>query len=99
MHGICHAPEIDSIASLIKADKDLRLMLVGHADRSGSAALNRSLALQRALDLKKYFIRHYEIEEQGIATKSRGYDEHIKEITDPYLSHLDRRVDIFLVRP
>lgn len=70
-------------------------MLVGHADRSGSAALNPLTCPSAGTGSEKVLIRHYEIEEQGIATKSRGYDEHIKEITDPFLSHPDRRVDIF----
>lgn len=91
--------ELDSIASLLKINDALRLSLVGHADRSGSATLNHSLALKRAEDLKQFLIDQYGIEANRITTEGRGSDEHIKEITDPYLFHLDRRVEIFLVKP
>lgn len=91
--------ELDSLAALLHANPTASLRLVGHADRLGSASYNQVLARKRAGNLKTYLINRYGLEPDRINTEGRGDVEHIDGITDPYLFHLDRRVEVFVKAP
>jgi outer membrane protein OmpA-like peptidoglycan-associated protein len=89
-------PELDSIAERLKNDPSLKLRIEGHADKRGNQQANTVLALKRANNLKAHFIRTYNIEEMRITTEGFGSNVQINEITDPYLYHLNRRVEVYL---
>jgi len=89
-------PELDSIALLLRNTSSLRLKLVGHADNSGTARINEALALKRAENLKTYLMKRYELSSDRIITEGRGSADNIRGIKDPYLHHLNRRVEIWL---
>lgn len=91
-------PQLDSIALLARADQSLLIKLAGHADWRGNHAANEALALKRANDLKTYLQRKYQIEVERIVITSNGSREGIEEVTDPYLFHLNRRVEVSIVR-
>jgi len=91
-------PALDSIALLAKADPGLKIKLAGHADRRGNQAANEALALKRAVNLKNYLQRKYEIGVERILITSSGSREGIEEVTDPYLYHLNRRVEVSVLR-
>lgn len=87
-------PVLDSISSVLKNDPALRIRLVGHADRTGTRQFNQALALKRAEHLKSYLVRKYGLAPERIIAEGRGSDENIQGIADPYLFHLNRRVEI-----
>ena len=91
-------PLLDSIALLAKSDESLLIKLAGHADWRGNHAANEALALKRAHDLKDYLQRKYHIDAERIVITSNGSREGIEEITDPYLLHLNRRVEVSVLR-
>jgi len=90
-------PFLDSIASFIKKDPLLTIKLVGHADRTGTEAFNQQLSLRRAESLKSYLLNKYHLASDKIITEGHGSQEPINEITDPYLFHLNRRVEVILL--
>lgn len=91
--------ELDSLALLMLDNHAMQLKLVGHADKSGTASFNHALALKRAVNLKAYLVRKHHLTPDRIAVEERGSNEHITGISDPYLFHLNRRVEVFLVSP
>lgn len=89
-------PELDSIVNRLNNDPTLTLRLAGHADKRGNQDANKVLALKRAQNLKAYLIRKYQLSEVRITTEGFGSAVHIHELTDPYMYHLNRRVEIYL---
>lgn len=89
---------LDSLASLLKTNSAMRLKLVGHTDNTGTLQINQALALKRAENLKAYLVRRYDLVPDLIISEGRGSDENIEGLSDPYLFHLNRRVDIFLLK-
>ena len=91
-------PLLDSIALLAAADQSLLIKLSGHADWRGNHEANEALALKRAHDLQAYLQRKYHISADRIVITSNGSRESIEEVTDPYLFHLNRRVEVSILR-
>lgn len=87
---------LDSIASVLKKDPSLTIKLVGHADKTGPEAFNKRLSLRRAENLKNYLLNKYHLSPDKIVAEGKGSSESIKGITDPYLFHLNRRVEVFV---
>jgi hypothetical protein len=92
-------PDLDSLAAALKKDSSVKLKFVGHADKTGTEKINQSLSLERAKNLKEYMVSRYKISPDRILTEGRGSKENIKSITDPNLFHLDRRVELYIMRP
>lgn len=88
--------ELDSLASILRSNPSATLRLTGHADHLGTESINQVLARKRAENLKAYLIKKYQVTPNQITTDSRGDREEITGITDPYLFHLNRRVEIFV---
>jgi OmpA-OmpF porin, OOP family len=72
-----------------------RLVLMGHTDAAGSAALNRDLSLRRATSVAEFLAREAGIPRDRIRTAGMGFD-YLKYPQDP-LSGANRRVQILLV--
>jgi outer membrane protein OmpA-like peptidoglycan-associated protein len=90
-------PELDSLVMQLKKNLTLKLKLVGHADKSGSESYNYLLSRRRAEDMKAYLVGKYQIGPDRITAESKGSSEHIRALTDPYLFHLDRRVEAYII--
>jgi len=54
------ASTLDQVAATYRADPGRRLLLTGHTDRSGSAAVNRAAGLRRAVTVRT------ELEKRGV---------------------------------
>jgi flagellar motor protein MotB len=89
-------PELDSVATLLKTDPALRIKLIGHCDKVGQEKINLPLSMHRAENVKAYFMNHFKIDGARIFIEGHGSREHIKEITDPEMFYLDRRVEVFV---
>jgi outer membrane protein OmpA-like peptidoglycan-associated protein len=93
----------DQIAGLYALAQDLRgvdfsgrrLVLMGHTDAAGSAALNRDLSLRRAITVAEFLAREAGIPRDRIRTAGMGFD-YLKYPQDP-LNGANRRVQILLV--
>lgn len=72
-----------------------RLILLGHTDAAGSAALNRDLSLRRAITVAEFLAREAGIPRDRIRTAGMGFD-YLKYPNDP-LNGANRRVQILLV--
>lgn len=92
-------PELDSIVSRLREDPSLQVKLVGHADKTGTETLNQRLSQQRAQHLKEYLVSRYKISSKKILIEGRGSKEPIKGNTDPNLFHMDRRVEVHIMKP
>jgi outer membrane protein OmpA-like peptidoglycan-associated protein len=93
----------DQIAGLYALAQELRgvdfsgrrLVLMGHTDAAGSAALNRDLSLRRAITVAEFLAREAGIPRDRIRTAGMGFD-YLKYPQDP-LNGANRRVQILLV--
>jgi outer membrane protein OmpA-like peptidoglycan-associated protein len=91
-------PELDSIALVAKVDQSLIVKVVGHADWRGNQSANEVLALKRAQDLRLYLGRKYRIGLDRIVTAGDSRRETAEEAADPNVLHLNRRVEISVIR-
>lgn len=76
------APFIDSVASLMQMDPNLKFQIEGHTDSSGSAADNLKLSEQRAVAVKNYLVRQHSISESRLTTIGKGSQEPLSGV-DP----------------
>lgn len=86
---------LDDVVACYRAGlyRGQRLVLTGHADRRGSAAYNRELALRRARSVQRYLVRHG-VPAADIDVCSSGESE--GGGTGPESWTYDRRVEIAL---
>jgi outer membrane protein OmpA-like peptidoglycan-associated protein len=68
-------PFLESIAGLMKKDQNVRLMVEGHTDISGSPVRNNSLSRERAYSVVNYLIDHYRIEPTRLMPVGKGFSE------------------------
>jgi outer membrane protein OmpA-like peptidoglycan-associated protein len=73
-----------------------RLLLTGHADRSGSEAANRRSALRRAMAARDYLAEHG-VPLTAMTIVSRGEEEPLVPTEDGVREVQNRRVEISLV--
>jgi len=64
--------KLDEVALKLKQDPTLVAAIIGHADRSGSAAANDRLSEQRAQAAKAYLVSRHGIDGARISTSGRG---------------------------
>ncbi len=89
-----------SIAVLLRKHPNWKLELAGHADATEENP--KFISQKRAETVKRYLIDHYNIAEELIEVSAKGDEEQLS--TDGKkqkegLIHIDRRVDIILVKP
>jgi outer membrane protein OmpA-like peptidoglycan-associated protein len=69
----------------------------GHTDRRGSRAYNEELSERRAEAVRRYLIRHFNIEPEALLAIGYGYDK-LKNPDDP-LADENRRVQLVNIGP
>ncbi len=77
------------IARMMKANPDVKIVITGNADITGSEKLNMTLGLKRADSVKNHLIKHYGIDAARITTESKGEQEPLASKLNP----MNRRVD------
>jgi outer membrane protein OmpA-like peptidoglycan-associated protein len=89
---------LDSFATSLQGDAKVRIEIVGHADSSGSDAINNPLSVERAQAVRDYLAG------RGVAagrmqTAGRGEREPVADNATEAGRARNRRVEIFLREP
>lgn len=89
---------LDAVAATLAGDRDARLRIVGHTDRTGSAAINNPLSLDRAQSVRDYLAARG-VSPVRVETLGRGDREPIADNASDAGRARNRRVEIFLREP
>ncbi|MBC8055837.1 MAG: OmpA family protein, partial [Rhizobiales bacterium] len=89
---------LDPFASSLQNDPTARLMIVGHTDSTGSAAINNPLSVERAQSVRDYLVTRG-VPGARVDTAGRGDREPIAENATDAGRAKNRRVEIFLREP
>ncbi len=79
-----------TIARLMKNNPNMKMKVVGYADKSGSEEYNKNLGMRRAQAVVKQLSTTYGIEESRFATESKGEAEPLANGRNS----INRRVDV-----
>lgn len=88
--------QIDNLAEILKAYPDIKVLLRGHTDNTGSAEGNTKLSDSRAFAVKGELVRRG-VEGSRISTKGMGSDAPIADNATPEGRAKNRRIDISIV--
>ncbi|MBA3591168.1 OmpA family protein [Methylibium sp.] len=89
---------LDSFASGLANDPNLRVRIIGHTDSTGSDAVNNPLSVQRAQSVRDYLAARG-ISPSRVETAGRGSYEPIADNTSVAGRAQNRRVEILLREP
>lgn len=81
-----------TIARELKSNPDIKVSIVGHADKTGKRDANMKLGMKRAEAVKDHLVKNYGISADRISIESRGQDEPLS-LNDKMLQ-VNRRVDV-----
>ena len=89
---------LDPFANSLRDDPSARLMIVGHTDNTGSAAINNPLSVERAQSVRDYLVTRG-VAAPRIDTAGRADREPIADNASEAGRAKNRRVEIFLREP
>ncbi len=89
---------LDPFASSVRDDPNVRLVIVGHTDSTGSAAINNPLSMERAQSVRDYLATRG-VAPQRVEVAGRGDREPIADNHTDAGRAKNRRVEIFLREP
>lgn len=87
-------PSVAEVAQALKANKDLKLTVVGHTDASGSDSYNQKLGLRRAQAVVDHLVKIYGIDASRLTADSKGKSEPLA--SNGNTSNVNRRVDFVI---
>lgn len=88
-------PILDQFAQGLGQQPGLEVFIVGHADASGTDAINDPLSLARANSVRDYLLSRG-VDARSMATEGRGSREPLASNDSPAGRARNRRVEIFL---
>lgn len=94
------APTLAQLCALLNARESFRtahFVLVGHADRTGSAEYNRALSAQRAEAVRRWLTRDCGVEAERLTAVGVGFDHPLPDA--PPVGEAQRRVEVQMTRP
>ena len=86
--------DLEAVAARIFDDPDLRVLVEGHADETGTRLRNRELANQRAVSVKRRLVQQYALDPAQIDVIGFGGDR--PATVDPERQELYRRAVILI---
>ena len=89
-------PEVEKIVLLMTQYPDARVVLEGHTDSAGSAALNEQLSQYRADAVKALLVSRYRMDERRISAIGKGEDSPIADNSTAQGRQQNRRVEVIL---
>lgn len=84
--------EIAVMAKVLKKDKDLKCIIIGHSSNVGSPEYNLQLSQKRAEAVMNLLIEEFRISADRLTLENKGLDDPLAE----NLKKLNRRVDIII---
>lgn len=84
-----------TVARVMKMNPDLKIRIVGSADKSGDIESNNKLGQKRADAAKQHLVSVYGIDPARISTDTKGKNEPLAAST-PNTDYLNRRVDFVI---
>ncbi len=88
---------LNSIASVLKENPDVRIKIVGHTDSDGDDALNMSLSQQRAESVKKELVKSFKIDASRMETEGAGESQPITSNDTSENKAKNRRVELIKI--
>lgn len=87
-------PFLESIAGLLQKDANIRLLVEGHTDSSGSATRNNTLSRERAYSVVNYLIDRYRIDPARLIPVGKSFSEPLEglEASNPKNRRVQFRV-------
>jgi OOP family OmpA-OmpF porin len=82
---------LTTIARAMKANANLKLVVVGHCDAQGTSEFNQKLGMKRAEAVIAYLVKVYGIDKSRLSADTKGSSD---RLTTQKNSLADRRVDI-----
>src|SRR5690606_31313957 len=89
-------PEVEKIVLLMTQYPDAQVVLEGHTDSAGSAALNEQLSQHRADAVKALLVSRYRMDERRISAIGKGEDSPIADHSTAQGRQQNRRVEVIL---
>ena len=88
---------LEALAAYLRANTEVKVMLVGHTDASGTLAGNIALSRERATSVRQWMIENYAIPKEQIAAEGVGYlAPRDSNLTESGLTR-NRRVEVMLL--
>ena len=87
-------PQLDEIGKLLKADSNLRLLVVGHTDNKGTVDYNRGLSERRARATVDALVRDYGVGRDRLTPVGVGMAAPVASNTDEEGRAKNRRVEL-----
>ena len=86
---------LKEVGTVITGDSSqVSIILSGHADSTGTNHYNDTLSLERANNVKKYLVKHFNIDSGKIAVTAYGENMPVTSNNTPEGRALNRRVEI-----
>ncbi|MCE9500124.1 MAG: OmpA family protein, partial [Leptospira sp.] len=85
-------PELDSLANVLKENKNIRVLIEGHTDNVGKDSDNLTLSLARAKAVSEYLIVRHKVEKDRLETKGFGKTRPLVDNNSDDNRHKNRRV-------
>ncbi len=82
-----------TVAKALKADANLKLNIIGHADKTATEQFNQDLARKRAEAVVKHLVDTYKIDAGRLTAISKGENESLVPTSDGVENNVNRRVD------
>lgn len=79
---------------MLKAHPDLKLLIEGHTDNTGSAEINQSLSEKRAEAVKAYLVSTFGIDASRLEAKGFGASKPVASNDTPEGRQQNRRVEL-----
>lgn len=92
--GYAEISKLAQIAFTMKANPEMKLMLIGHADESGAAEFNLKLSERRAIKVKDHLIKYYKIDGNRIQTSAKGEISPLAGTNHSSSKRINRRVEV-----
>ncbi|WP_097000124.1 OmpA family protein [Persephonella hydrogeniphila] len=93
-----YLPYLNVITRYLKANKELKIKIVGYTDSIGSKEYNDRLARKRAESIKKYLIDHG-ISPDRIEIIGKGKEDYLFDNNTPLNRFTNRRAEFFVMEP
>lgn len=93
-------PTLEQLCAVLNGDDSFsaaHFMIIGHADRTGSAEYNRMLSDRRAREVRRWLIRDCGIDSERLQALGVGFDHPLPG--RPLVGEAQRRVEVRMTRP